>query len=181
MNKMRINIILLLFVNIAICSVIIEKTESEIKEYFPNALSIKWKMHKIQKSTAKNIQNVAKQKFFRKEVNTWMIVDSDSSKYYAILDNVKGKSLPITFLTIFNSDLNLEHSSIIKYREAYGGEVGSRSGLDQFSAYNDTSDYSVGSSISGISGATISVHSVSKGIRKLSMLIDEIIRDYNYE
>ena len=85
------------------------------------------------------------------------------------------------FLTIFNSDLNLEHSSIIKYREAYGGEVGSRSWLDQFSAYNDTSDYSVGSSISGISGATISVHSVSKGIRKLSMLIDEIIRDYNYE
>ena len=96
---------------------------------------------------------------------------------YGILDNVKGKSLPITFLTVFNDSSQVYHSEIIKYREAYGGEVGSRSWLNQFNLYTDKSKYKVGDDISGITGATISVHSISKGIRKLSYLINEIIEN----
>ena len=103
----------------------------------------------------------------------------DSSNYYAILDNVKGKSLPITFLTVFDENSRVYDSSIIKYREAYGGEVGNKSWLNQFISYNDSSNYKVGSSISGISGATISVNSLTKGINKLSILVDYIIKDFD--
>ena len=67
---------------------------------------------------------------------------------------------------------------MIKYREAYGGEVGSKAWLNQFIAYTDSSKYKIGDDISGITGATISVHSVTKGIRKLTYLIKEIIK-YN--
>ena len=85
--------------------------------------------------------------------------------------------MPITFLTIFNDSSQVYHSSIIKYREGYGHEVGNRKWLDQFNLYNKLSPYKVGDDISGITGATISVHSVTKGIRKLSYLIDDIIKD----
>ena len=44
-------------------------------------------------------------------------------------------------------------------------------------AYNDSSSYKVGKDISGISGATLSVNSLTKGIHKLSILIHEIIKD----
>ena len=163
-----------------ISSEIMDKTEVVIKEFLPNHISISHKIHKISKESKKS-QNVVKQKFFRNELNVWKIQMSDSTYNYAILDNVKGKSMPITFLTIFNSNKQLTNTSIIKYREAYGGEVGSRSWLNQFINYSDTSKYKIGNGISGISGATISVHSVSKGIHKLSLIIGDIIKGFDEE
>ena len=163
-----------------ISSEIMNKTEVAIKEFLPNHISISHKIHKISKESKKS-QNVVKQKFFRNELNVWKIQMSDSTYNYAILDNVKGKSMPITFLTIFNSNKQLTNTSIIKYREAYGGEVGSRSWLNQFINYSDTSNYKIGNGISGISGATISVHSVSKGIHKLSLIIGDVIKGFDEE
>jgi len=178
---MNFKYLLIMTTSIVLCSPIMDKTEEEIKEVFPNNISLQKKLYKIDKDILKSIQNTVRQKFFRKEVNCWHIINNDSLNYYAILDNVKGKSLPITFLTIFDENKRVFSSSIIKYREAYGGEVGSKSWLDQFTSYTDSSDYSVGKSISGISGATISVNSVTKGINKLSILIDYIIEDFNAE
>ena len=170
--------ILILIMSYIISSEITERTETQIKDFFPNLISLDWSMHKIEKESQRTIQNTVRQKFFRKEVNTWILIDSDSSKYYAILDNVKGKSLPITFLAIYNQEGNLHTASVIKYREAYGGEVGNSSWLNQFTAFNDTSSYKVGDEVSAISGATISVNSISKGFHKLSMLIKEIIIEH---
>ena len=161
-----------------ISSEIMDKTEAAIKEFLPNHISINHKIHKISKESKKS-QNIVKQKFFRDELNIWKIQINDSTYNYAILDNVKGKSMPITFLTIFNENEELINTAIIKYREAYGGEVKSKSWLNQFINYSDTSDYKIGNGISGISGATISVHSVSKGIHKLSLIIRDIIEASN--
>ena len=163
-----------------ISSEIMNKTEVVIKEFLPTHISISHKIYKISKESKKS-QNIVKQKFFRNELNVWKIQMSDSTYNYAILDNVKGKSMPITFLTIFNSNKQLTNATIIKYREAYGGEVGSKSWLKQFINYSDTSNYKIGNGISGISGATISVNSISKGIHKLSLIIGDIIKDFDEE
>ena len=169
--------LLLIISSILLPSAIMDRTLDEIESIFPNRISISHSKYKLPKSSVKDIQNTVRQKFFRPEVNLWIIVNEDSTKYYGILDNVKGKSLPITFLTIFNDSSKVHYSSIIKYREGYGGEVGNRRWLNQFNLYNKLSPYKVGDDISGITGATISVHSVTKGIRKLSYLIDDIIKD----
>ena len=174
-------ILIVISTQILLSSPIMDKTLDKIKQSFPNNISIKHNLYNIDKKAIKSIQNTVRQKFFRKEVNCWHIIDNDSTHYYAILDNVKGKSLPITFLTIFDQDKKVFDSSIIKYREAYGGEVASKKWLNQFASYTDSSNYNVGDAISGISGATISVNSVTKGINKLSILIDYIIRDFNDE
>lgn len=174
---MKKNLILILFLSISFSSKITDNTEKQLNAYFPNHISMDWSIYKISKDIKKSIQNIVKQKIFRDEINLWVITDQDSSKYYAMLDNVKGKSMPITFLCVFDSTPSVKHSSIIKYREPYGGEVGSKKWLSQFTAYTNSSSYKVGKEISGISGATISVNSISKGIHKLSMLIHEIIKD----
>ena len=174
-------ILIIISSQILLSSPIMDKTLSTIKQSFPNNISIKHNLYQIDKKTLKEIQNTVRQKFFRKEVNCWHIINDDSTHYYAILDNVKGKSLPITFLTIFDENNKVFDSSIIKYREAYGGEIASKSWLNQFLSYTDSSNYNVGDAISGISGATISVNSVTKGINKLSILIDYIIKDFNDE
>ena len=174
---MKLLFLILIFTSSILPSKIMDNTLNEIKNVFPNSLSIQHSKYQIPKISKKEIQNTVKQKFFRPDLNLWIIINEDSLKYYGILDNVKGKSLPITFLTIFDDSSQVYYSSIIKYREAYGGEVGSRSWLDQFISYTDSSQYKVGNDISGITGATISVHSITKGIRKLSYLINEIIEN----
>lgn len=171
--------VLIFILSLCFSSKITDKTETQLNKYFPNNISIEWSVYDIPKDLKKKIQNKVKQKFFRDEVNLWEIMDEDSVQYYAILDNVIGKTMPITFLTIFNSTPSVEHSSIIKYREPYGGEVGNKKWLNQFIEYTDSSNYKVGRDISGISGATLSVHSVTKGIHKLTLLIHEIIKDDN--
>ena len=174
---MKKKIFFILFISIAISSEIMDKTFKIITDKFPENISVKHDIYHLNKKVAINIQNKVRQEFFRSELNIWKIVSQDSTKYYAILDNVKGKSLPITFLAIYDNKGNVFDTEIIKYRESYGGEIKNKSWLKQFFRYNDSSNYNVGSTISGISGATISVKSVTKGLQKLSILIHQLIKD----
>ncbi|SVB95601.1 uncharacterized protein METZ01_LOCUS248455 [marine metagenome] len=116
------------------------------------------------------VQNKVKQRFYRDELYYWNISNNDTTIAYALMDNVLGKSMPITFLVILNNEGNILASEVIKYREAYGSEVGNKNWLAQFTHFNDTTDFKVGKNIDGISGATISVNSLSKGIQKMAVL-----------
>ena len=176
---MRKIIVYILYISLLFSSNIIDKTTSIITEKFPKHIAIKHDIYHINKNDIKKIQNIVRQKFFRPELNIWNITSSDSSKYYGILDNVKGKSLPITFLVIYDSNGQVYNAEIIKYRESYGGEIKSKGWLNQFKEYKDISNYNVGDAIDGITGATISVKSVTKGIHKLSILIHKLINNLN--
>ena len=176
---MRNKLIYILLFATLFSSGIIDNTGLIIADIFPQNLSINHSIYHLDKTDIKTIQNKVRQKFFRNELNIWEIVSKDTTYYYAILDNVKGKSLPITFLAIYNDNGEIFGTQIIKYREAYGGEIKSKSWLRQFLNYNDSSNYNVGNAIDGISGATISVKSVTKGIHKLSILIHKLIKDLN--
>ena len=125
------------------------------------------------------VQNRVKQRFYRDELYYWTISNNDTTIAYALMDNVLGKSMPITFLVILNNEGNILASEVIKYREAYGSEVGNKNWLAQFTHFNDTTDFKVGGNIDGISGATISVNSLSKGIQKMAVLFPFIKNKLN--
>ena len=121
-----------------------------------------------------NIQNSVRQTFYRDNLYYWKIANEDSTLAYAFLDNVIGKSMPITFVVIINQKGEIMASHVVKYREAYGGEIGNMKWLSQFNKLTDSSKYIVGKNIDGISGATISVNSLSKGIQKIAILFPQI-------
>ena len=120
------------------------------------------------------IEREVKQRFYSSFVYTWVISAGDSIVGYAFLDNVKGKSMPITFIVLYNTNGSVVHSAVVKYREPIGGEVGRQSWLDQFLGKNSSSVYD---EIDAISGATISVNSVTRGIHKLTLLMDAVKTD----
>ena len=120
------------------------------------------------------VQNKVKQRFYRDKLYYWNISNNDTTIAYALMDNVLGKSMLITFLVILNNEGNILASEVIKYREAYGGEVGNKNWLAQFTHFSDTSDFKLGKNIDGISGATISVNSLSKAIQKIAVLFPQI-------
>ena len=122
------------------------------------------------------VQNKVKQRFYRDELYYWNISNNDTTIAYALMDNVLGKSMPITFLVILNNEGSILFTKVIKYREAYGSEVCNKNWLAQFTHFSETTDFKVEKDINGISGATISVNSLSKGINKMTVLFP-LIKD----
>lgn len=175
---MKAKISILLFMSILFPQGIKEIAINQIKDFYKNDIVIDESKFSITKKIKREIQNKAKQAFFRDKVYYW-IIQNGSNTDYAIMDNVIGKSMPITFIVVFNSNQDIIYSSIVKYREGYGGEVKSRSWLDQFNGMTIDSLYTYPKNIAGISGATISVKSVTKGMSKLSLLIPHIIKKHN--
>ena len=59
------------------------------------------------------VQNKVKQRFYRDELYYWNISNNDTTIAYALMDNVLGKSMPITFLVILNNEGNILASEVI--------------------------------------------------------------------
>ena len=164
----------LLFLSLLLAGPIRENSEKHIMSQFPQDVTISMNTLKLNKKNKKSVQNQVKQAFFSDQLYFWKISQNDTIIAYAFLDNVKGKSMPITFMVILNKNGTIINSSVIKYRESYGGEIGNRRWLEQFNKKNKKSSYEPGKEIDGITGATISVNSLSKGIRKIVLLFDQV-------
>ena len=144
--------------------------EEHLLSLYPKNTDIRMHILTLDKQIKKKVENHVKQKFYRDKLYYWTISQADSTIAYAFLDNVIGKSMPITFMVIVNIDGDIINANVIKYREAYGSEVGNKGWLQQFINFNNISTYNIDKDIDGISGATISVKSMSKGIQKIAAL-----------
>jgi len=82
---------------------------------------------------------------------------------YLLIDHIIGKSFPITFMTVLNVDGTVRDVEILIYREPRGWEVRFPSFMSQFFGMNADSDFR---SINTITGATLSVNAITKGVKK---------------
>jgi Na+-translocating ferredoxin:NAD+ oxidoreductase RnfG subunit len=151
-----------------------ERTEELIKKAFAEDVSFTMQKYQIPASLKSKIEKKVGQKFFADHLFIYKIHSAKKLKGIAVLDNVYGKSMPITFLVIFDPDGKIISSNIVKYREPYGGAVTNKGWNQKFEGKNASSGFVVGKDVDAISGATISVNSVAKGINKLALLIEEI-------
>jgi Na+-translocating ferredoxin:NAD+ oxidoreductase RnfG subunit len=92
---------------------------------------------------------------------------ADSLLGFAAVGNVLGKDQPITFLVAVDPTDRLKDVDILVYREPYGGEVAYEPWRRQFRGKSVADSLRVGKEIRSISGATISVHAVTLGVRSL--------------
>lgn len=96
----------------------------------------------------------------------YRVARGDAVLGFAQVRNVKGKDQPITFLVATDSTLVLKDVDILVYREAYGGEVAYEPWRRQFRGKGPADPLRPDADIRGISGATISVHAVTAGVRR---------------
>jgi len=92
---------------------------------------------------------------------------ADSLLGFAQVGNVLGKDQPITFLVAIDPGDRLKDVDILVYREPYGGEVAYEPWRRQFRGKTAGDSLRVGREIRSISGATISVHAVTLGVRRM--------------
>lgn len=96
----------------------------------------------------------------------YRIARGDTLLGFAVVREVRGKDQPITFLVATDSADRLRDIDILVYREPYGGEVAYEAWRRQFRGKSADDRLQVGRDIRGISGATISVHAVTLGVRR---------------
>jgi len=92
---------------------------------------------------------------------------ADTLLGFAAVGNVLGKDQPITFLVAIDPADRLKDVDILVYREPYGGEVAYEPWRRQFRGKTASDSLRVGKEIRSISGATISVHAVTLGVKLL--------------
>lgn len=99
--------------------------------------------------------------------NLLKIHTKDELLGYAYIGKAPSKTDEFDYLVLFDKDLIIMKSKILIYREDYGGEIGSKRWLKQFIGKTPTDELIYGDNIAAISGATISVKSMTLAINKL--------------
>lgn len=99
--------------------------------------------------------------------NLFKIEDTNILIGYAYIGKAQSKTDEFDYLILLDKDLVIVKSKVLIYREDYGGEIGSKRWLKQFigKSYNDRLIF--GDNIAAISGATISVQSMTAAINNV--------------
>jgi hypothetical protein len=93
---------------------------------------------------------------------------------FFIFDRVIGKHLYIDYAVALDSGGRIHEIEILQYRESYGGEIRSPSWLAQFVGKTSASPLQVGSDILNISGATLSSHHVTEGVKRIMAIASRL-------
>jgi hypothetical protein len=93
---------------------------------------------------------------------------------FFIFDRVIGKHLFIDYAVALDPGGRIREVEILQYRESYGGEIRSPSWLAQFVGKTGASPLQVGSDIRNISGATLSSHHVTEGVRRIMAIANRL-------
>lgn len=103
--------------------------------------------------------------------NFFVLKEEDKLIGYAFVDKAPSKTAKFDYLVLFNDNLQIVSSKVLIYREEYGGEIGSNRWLKQFLGLSGKDRVSLDNNIDAISGATISVRSMTKAMDKLLQTI----------
>ena len=111
--------------------------------------------------------------------NFFKIIKENTFLGYAYVGKAPSKTDEFDFLVLLDKDLIVLKTKILAYREDYGGEISSKRWLKQFQgkSFNDELKYE--QNIMAISGATISVRSMTLAmnnlLKSLNILIEKEI------
>jgi len=101
------------------------------------------------------------------ENNLFKIETNDTFLGYAYLSKAPSKTAQFDYLVLLDKNLIVLKSKVLIYREEYGGEIGSKRWLKQFIGKTKNDQVNYGDNIVGISGATISVRSMTNAMNDL--------------
>ena len=106
-------------------------------------------------------------RFVEQGGRVWKAQAGDRVLGLFVVDHVVGKHLYIDYAVALDPGGRVQRVDILQYRESYGGEVRDSSWLSQFVGKSSASPLKVGQDIRNISGATMSSHHVTEGVKRI--------------
>lgn len=94
---------------------------------------------------------------------------------YAVIDDVIGKTEPITYLLVLGTDRKVRFVEIMAYRESHGGEVRQKAFREQYVGKTSGDPVRLGNDIRNIAGATLSCRNLSDSIKNNLVHLDAVL------
>lgn len=101
----------------------------------------------------------------------WQVDDASGAAGWFVTDEVVGKFEKVDYAVALAPDASVLRVEVLRYRESHGQEIMARRWLAQFEGKTATSALKVPRDIDGISGATLSCHHITEGVRRVTRLV----------
>ncbi|WP_340075082.1 FMN-binding protein [Leptobacterium sp. I13] len=140
----------------------------------------------LQKKVDKEIKDVFQVDAFftqdieiSEDIKTTLPIEIKDNNFFKVLNNEKhtlgyvffgiapSKTAEFDYLVVFDENLIIQRAKVLVYREEYGGEIGSKRWLKQFIGKTEHDELEYQKNIAAISGATISVRSMTNAVNDL--------------
>ena len=131
-------------------------TQEQFVQQAFGAAKPQWKMLMLNAELKKTATDILQHPYRGSRVRYWV----DQQRTAWVLDEI-GKDLPITIGVVVNGD-KIEQVKILVYREERGGEVHQDFFTRQFQSVGLNEEERLTRNIDGITGATLSVHAVTR-------------------
>ena len=105
------------------------------------------------------------------------IYSNDDVIGYAYIGTAPSQTKYFDYLVLFDKEIVIKSIKILIYREDYGGEIGSKRWLKQFIGKSLYDKFVYRKNIAAISGATISVNSITDAINELIIYLNTLKRE----
>jgi len=147
--------------------------EQALHEVFPHCDKILFNVVPLTKEEKSQLQNKLRRKIYEDFFVVYMGIKSGEVTGYAIITEEIGKFHPYTFIVSVDLKGKIDKIAILVYRESRGSDIAKKRFLYQFKGKSLKNKIRINRDIINISGATMSVVTMCKGVKKILAVIDE--------
>jgi len=147
--------------------------EEAVKLMFPTSERIKKDILRVPTNKKMAIEERIGWKFPEDAFEVFIGETGTQVDGYALVQNTIGKHKPMTYMVGVDSHGSVSNVELLVFREARGSEVRTKRFNAQYEGKTVLDPVRINKDIINISGATMSVRSMSAGVKRVLVLVDE--------
>jgi Na+-translocating ferredoxin:NAD+ oxidoreductase RnfG subunit len=147
--------------------------DQALKLLFPKSQQVRPEELRLTPEQKARIQERIGWKFPEDSFRAFKAESNGKVDAYAVVQETIGKHRPITYLVGVTPDGKVSDIEILVYRESKGSEVRMKRFNSQYEGKTPLDPIRINKDIINITGATMSVRSVSAGVKRALVLVDE--------
>ena len=147
--------------------------EEAVKLMFPKSERIKKELLKVPAEKKTAIEERIGWKFPEEAFEVYIGETGTQIDGYALVQNTIGKHKPMTYMVGVDARGRVSNVELLVFREARGSEVRTKRFNVQYEGKTVLDPVRINKDIINFSGATMSVRSISAGVKRVLVLVDE--------
>lgn len=147
--------------------------EEAVKLMFPNSERVRKETLRLSPDQKKLVESRIGWKFPEESFEIYIGETGATVDGYAMIHNTIGKHKPMTYMVGVDHKGLVTNVELLVFRESKGSEVGRKRFNSQYEGKTVSDPVRINKDIINISGATMSVRSMSAGIKRVLVLLDE--------
>ena len=148
--------------------------EAAAKLMFPDSENIRYEVMTLTQPQKTAIEQRIKWRFPEVQFECFIGETKGKVDGWALVQHTIGKHKPMSYMVGVDSDGEVSNVEVLVYRESRGSEVRTKRFNFQYQGKDVRDPIRINRDIINISGATMSVRSMSAGIKRVLVIVDEM-------